>query len=116
MFNTEVSNLVNYLLDKGIQLSLTKNDLSVGIDINTGAKSGCVLVPSEEGSELIAHMRYGDKATIDLQQEVDDVVEDLCYLVKSCMQGRDYVDSNWLELMVEKGVIKKVVKTTYSYE
>ncbi len=77
-------------LDHGITIGLEKYDGKLGFNLNTQAKSDCVLV--DEGDAIVAYMRYGDTAII---EDFNDVL----YTVNKCKHGRDYISLHWQELI-----------------
>jgi hypothetical protein len=59
------------------------------IDLNTGAKSGCIL--KIENGEFIAYRRYDRRNQF-------STFDELLGLVYECCHGRSYFDGNWLTL------------------
>ena len=66
--------------------------------MDSGAKSGVVLVLDEGSNDTFtAYMRYNKT-----EENVQNILDVIC-VVKSAMHGRDYVESYWLDIFVERG-------------
>lgn len=106
----KIPELIKELMDKGISISLLLDKGGdILFDINTGAKSHLHLKYNEDSDSFIGYRRYGDVVT-DIHS-----VDDLIWEVHDCMLGRDSVNQAWMNLMVEKGIFKKVEKVEYEY-
>ena len=105
-----VPNLIQEIVKNGIEVSLRMRDEdTIVFDVNTGAKSGLEL--SYDGdNKWTAYMRYNEVEKLE-----DPDITEICWLVKHCMHGRDYVHIRWVDLMVEHGVLQKIVETKVSY-
>lgn len=99
-----------YNIEVTIKSFKYKDQNFIGFDVNTGAKSGLVLVENEDGS-FDGYGRY-DNIFSNL-----NTVLDVAETVRSCMYGRDYVNHCWLNLMESLQVIKvkRKVVTTISF-
>lgn len=97
-------NLIFDLVWREIPITLVLRDSGeIGYDINTGAKSGVVLV--ETGDNVFtAYMRYSET------EDGIETVEDVLGVVRSAMHGRDGVAKHWMDLFIEYGYAK--VETT----
>lgn len=95
MMLNDALQLVKPALDKGIELEIKSQDGIICIDMNTRAKSECVLKLEDCG--IVAHRRY---------DRVDPVesFEQLMLLIRDCSHGRDSFNVDWLELMDEYGI------------
>lgn len=93
---------------RGVSVTLETN-VSTGelfYNMNTGAKSHMHIFVRDE--KVIAEMRYGDK------EEINDF-DDLLYAVKRCMHGRDYMNSEWVSILINEGVLERVETVQVSY-
>ena len=45
------------------------------------------------------NLRYDEFATLDLNQPTDEIIFDLCYIVKGCMHGRTNINPAWVNIM-----------------
>lgn len=115
MFSKNFNDVLSLLLDAGITLEVVKREGKLGVNLNTRAKSELIVCENDNGSAT-GYGRYNDTWDTDLDQPPEDIVEDLCYIVKECMHGRDHVDGNWLELMVNHSVVQGVTTTTISFK
>jgi|GEM_PF-5218105 len=105
-----IPKIIEELVMGGIEITIEKHDDSnYRYNLNTGTKSHLHLVPLGD-NKFKAFMRY-DKE----EELVDPTMEDLCWLVKDCMYGRDFVNSWWATIMEKYEVLEKVVTTTVTY-
>jgi len=79
-------------LDDGCRFEIYSDTGTVCIDLNTGAKSGCVL-KLEEGITF-AYRRYNRK---DKVESFDDILE----LVWDCCHRRSFFDEAWIRVFDE---------------
>lgn len=111
--------IIEYLVNKGIDITISKSkDYGVYYDLNTGMKSHCHLV--FKGDYIHIHKRYGDVTSIvtsmeDFEFQLDNIINEICWEVKDCLCGRDYMSSYWADLLVELGLLKKHVETVVTY-
>lgn len=104
--------MIDKLLDNGIEITLKKQDGVVWYDLNTGMKSHLWIAKSPDpgGDETaIAKGRYGCKGSI-------DTWSDLLFEVKGCLHGRDFMHSAWKELLVKEDMLEVITTTTVRYE
>lgn len=82
-------------------------------DLNTKAKSELKLF-----DDFHVEGRYSYSNRIDPEQEVNEILKDLFYEFKGCIHGRDFFNSDWMEIGVKLGCVEKKVTTTtnVSYE
>lgn len=80
-------------------------------DLRTGAKSHLHLY---ENFDLCG--RYEYKTTIDPDQALDFIIKDLFWEFKGCFHGRDFYNSEWMELGVKLGLVEKKTTTTTTVE
>jgi hypothetical protein len=69
------------------------------LDLETRAKSHLYLY--EDGTLL---GRYDYKVQINLNQEPDCIITDLCYEFSNALHGRSYCQSAWADLCATKGI------------
>jgi hypothetical protein len=104
--------MIDKMLDNGIEITLKKENGVVWYDLNTGAKSHLWVAksPNPGGDETaISQGRYGHKGSI-------NTWSDLMWEVKDCLCGRDYMATNWEGLLAKEGILKVHTKTTTTYE
>lgn len=110
-----VNELIKELLDRDVHVELELTEYGqLGYNVNTGAKSGLVLVEDSEQNWLMCFKRYDKDATISLNADLVTVLYNLTAEVKDCMCHRDYVSSAWLYIMEEFGLVKVETTTTRS--
>lgn len=80
-----------------IQYNIEKNQLL--LDLQTEAKSDLHLY--EDG---LLCGRYNYEKQIDLAQDMDVIVTELCHEFKYALHGRNYYQSAWAELCKTKGI------------
>ncbi len=86
--------LIKELIDIGVVIELHKDKDKLTADLQTGMKSHCYLVEGED--KIVAEMRY------DQSVEVNSV-EDVLDAVRSCMHGKTYLSSHWLDILNRVG-------------
>lgn len=64
------------------------------VDLNTGAKSGCVL--KARGETIKAYRRYG---RVDIVDDFDDLLS----LVADCGHGRNFFNHAWVNILKSNG-------------
>lgn len=112
--------IIEYFVDKGIEITIDKHeDYGIYYDLNTGMKSHCHLV--FKGGYIRIHKRYGDVTAIitsmeDFEFQLDNIINEICWEVKDCLCGRDYMSSYWADLLVELGLLTKHVETVVTYK
>jgi hypothetical protein len=99
--------IIDRLLDEGIEIKLFRKDGLRWYDLNTGMKSGLSIAQNNDGLCLY-QSRYDEG-------EFGDYF-DLLELVKGCRCGCDYANSKWLDLLTAEGLLTKVTQTTVIYE
>ncbi len=110
-----VALLLEKIVDKGIELTLSKDkEGELYFDLNTQAKSHLYLYPLED-NEVLLKGRYGYSSTIEYYGDFDTFFHDICSEVKHCLQGRDFMNTNWLEILVEQGLLHKKTETKTTY-
>ena len=82
-------------------------------DLKTGAKSHLHFY-----DDFHVEGRYDYSRQLDSDQDIMDVVEELFWEFKGCIHGRDFYNSQWMELGVKLGLVEKKVNTvtTVTYE
>lgn len=107
--------LVEYLVKKGILVTIGfEQEMGVFFDLNTEMKSGTKLVFVENGYTI--HTRYDKPEFVAVDKDnLSDAFNDLCWRVKDCMCGRDFMSERWEKVLLEEGVLKKEVTTTTKY-
>jgi hypothetical protein len=101
---TDFDNIIHYLLDEGIEITLRKNDGVLWYDLKTGAKSHLYISASVDGMNY--DMRYSKGNT---HCDIDAV---LC-LAKQSRHNRDYMSYSWTTLLVKHELLKRVETVTY---
>ena len=96
--NTEqlqnIFNLIDPILRHGVTIEAYYENDKLCVDLNTQAKSGCVL--RVVNNEIIAYKRYGIEDKI---SNLDDLLES----VYDCCHGRNYFSSDWLDVFNSYG-------------
>lgn len=109
-----VHEVIKSLCNMGITgISVSYHDSEKDIlfyNLNTGAKSGLLL-----SEDFWVYGRYDYCNKIDPDQEMNSILEDLFYEFKTCLHGRDYYNSEWMELGVKLGIVEKKTKTSVEY-
>ena len=108
MDDTNFDNIIDYLLDNSISITISKDNKGVRwYDLNTQMKSDLEIASFED--QLHFKGRYSSGTFDDLHE--------LLYKVKDCMCGRDFASCSWIDLLVKHNVIniKTTVKTTTTY-
>lgn len=90
----ELIDMLEPAFDGGCQLIVYKEDGDWNIDLETRAKSNCIL-KLEEG-KVTAYCRYNETHSI---ENFDDVL----YAVSTCKHRRDYMDGSWAKLLEAVG-------------
>ena len=102
--NKLMSDIVETLLGRGIELILRKNKEGTKVvDLQTGAKSHGHLV--EDGQKVFFEGRYGHR------EEIYDI-QDVYLEVKWCLYGRDYMNFDWIKVLQDEKLLEVVTKTT----
>ncbi len=99
--------IIDRLLDEGIEIRLFKKDGLRWHDLSTGMKSGLWIAQGADGSYLYQG-RYESGEFSDYK--------DLLSVAKGCRCGNDYANQKWIELLISEGLLKKVTQTIVSYE
>ena len=107
MNKEEFDSIIEEVLQHGISVTLSIDELgTIWYDMNTQMKSGMSIALIEDVCRY--KERYGEGTINDL--------EDLLRIVRYCMIGRDFANSNWIDWLVEKNLLTKVVTTTVTYK
>lgn len=110
-----VNELVRELLKRKVDVTLELTEYGqLGYNVNTGAKSGLVLVEDAEQNWLMCFKRYDKDSTVSLDEDMEEVLHDLAVEVKDCMCYRDYVHSSWLDILVEFDLVAVETQTTHT--
>ena len=105
--NEDFVDILDHLLDEGIEVTLHKKDGIVWYDLNTQAKSHLWISPS------IGSIKYLDRyegGTIECSYL------GVLLLAKDCMYGRNYMSQKWIDLLLKESVLKRKVVETVTYE
>ena len=110
--------IIEYFVDKGIEITIDKHeDYWIYYDLNTGMKSHAHMVFVGMDDYIKVYMRYGEHDSVDLiNKTLEESIEDLCHIGKGCLHGRDFISSNWADLLVELGLLTKHVETVVTYK
>lgn len=90
--------IIDRLLNEGIEITLKKIDGNVWYDLNTGMKSHLWIAPATNG-EFKFSTRYSEGV-----EELD--INQLLHLARHCLHGRDYMNGNWQRLLEKEGLIE----------
>lgn len=104
------ANIIEYFVNKGIHITIDKSeDYGIYYDLNTGMKSHAHMV--FHANFIKIYMRYGEHNSVDItdKSSLDEVIEEICYIVKGCMYGRDFLNGAWEKLLIEKDILTKHV-------
>lgn len=88
--------IIDTVLDHGVEVTLGKDIHGVFYNMNTGCKSELKLY--HNGDSFLARMRYNEV------EEIDDFYA-LCSAVKHCMHGRDFINTRWAEILCSLGIL-----------
>ena len=99
--------IIDRLLDEGIEITIFKKDGLRWYDLHTGMKSGLSIAQNNDGVYLYEG-RYDNGEFWDYLG--------LLGLVKGCRCGNNYGNSQWIELLVSEGLLTKVTKDIVTYE
>lgn len=104
--NALLAQILELALDNGVEVTMRKFDSEVVYDMDTMAKSHLYVKPKGEG--VVCYGRY------DCEELVTDL-EDFLYQVKGCLHGRDYMNSNWVQILVKAGILEVRTQTTTTF-
>lgn len=99
--------MIDKLLDNGIQITLHKIDGIIWYDLNTGMKSHLWIAksPFVGGDETAIYQgRYDRRGSIDTWR-------DLMYTAKACLHGNQYMYHAWSNLLQKEDVLKATTTT-----
>ena len=102
--------IIDKLLDNGIEITLTRRNGKTVYDLNLQAKSHLHLYFDESGAEIHYEGRYDDKGLV-------DDYRDVLHVAKDYYNYRGFASGLWMNLFVKEGMLTKKVetKTTVSY-
>jgi hypothetical protein len=89
--------IIERLLDEGIEIVMSKEDGTVWYNLNTMMKSELLI--AEKGDNYIYKARYGKAGEFETYRE-------LLRLATNCMHGRDFANHHWIALLVKEGYLK----------
>ena len=97
----EIQDIMKALEKKGISTSMHYNSEKDQryVDLETRAKSELHLY--EDG---ILRGRYQYEKQIDLTQDVEELVTELCHEFSNALHGRNYCQESWAKLCRSKGI------------
>lgn len=105
--NPILTNVIDKLLDEGIEITLKKENGIIKYDLNTGMKSGMII--SDGGYDTIrCEGRYERDTIVDTYRAV-------LWEVKLCLCGRDFMNYYWEKLLIKEGLLTKTITTQVSY-
>ena len=104
--------LISEMVKNDIAVMIFNDHGTVTYDIGTGAKSHLYIV-NVDNDKIILKTRYNEPENLHLSIFLDpsEALEYLTRKVKDTMCGREYVSSNWLQLMIKFGLAKVVTET-----
>ena len=98
--------IIGKILDAGIEIKLTKEDGFLWYNLNTMMKSD--LSVSKHDGKFFYKTRYSDGNFEDY--------EDVLFLAKECLCGRDFANEKWIDLLKKEGVLQVITETKVSYK
>jgi hypothetical protein len=107
MTDFNLKNIIELLINNGIEITIKLHNDVVVYDVNTGAKSNLYL--EEKDGVIYAHTGYNPPKII-------EGFSDLFYDVKDCMCRRDSINENWAKLLVKKDIMKRIETTSVKYQ
>lgn len=111
LVHSTAANIIEYFVNKDIHIAIDKSEeYGTYYDLNTGMKSHAHVVFLEDMLEI--HKRYDTIEYVSMNRHFDDVIDQICWAVKDCLCGRDYLSSAWESILVDGGYLKKQVETT----
>lgn len=109
--------IIDYLVNEGIEITISKDmkpdGYGVYYDLNTQMKSNAHLVFSEDSFKI--YKRYGEVVALPNytdKSDIEDVIDFICWEVKDCMHGRDFMSERWEKLLIKRNILTKNVQTT----
>lgn len=107
--------IIDYLVNEGIEITISKDmkpdGYGVYYNLNTQMKSHAHLVFHDKYVKI--YMRYGEHDSVDFTNKtIEEIIEDLCWVVKGCMFGRDFMSECWEKLLIKRNILTKNVQTT----
>jgi hypothetical protein len=98
----EIQDIMKALAKKGISTSMHYNSEKdqFYVDLETRAKSELHLY--EDG---ILRGRYQYETQIDLTQDIESLVTELCHEFNNALHGRNYCQEAWAELCRSKNIV-----------
>lgn len=113
--NTKFENLLRKILENGVEVTMSLNSQGIIVyDLNVRAKSGMKISLNTNG-EIVCEKRYKD-VLLDLDSDLDLLWDYLLSEIKDCMCGRDYINPDWLSILLREGFLKGTVTTVKTYE
>lgn len=105
--------MIESLVKENIEITIKydEENLQVYYDLNTGMKSHLHVWYNQSNASCVYHGRYATGLVADY--------EHLLWCVKSCLSGRDFMNSYWCELLQKHNMLKvkteTITTTTVSY-
>jgi len=101
----EIQDIMKALAKKGISTSMHYNNEKdqCYVDLETRTKSELHLY--EDG---ILRGRYQYENQIDLSQDIELLVTELCHEFNNSLHGRNYYQEEWAELCRSKGIVLEI--------
>lgn len=97
--------LVEKLVLLGIEVTLKRNGDTLLADLNTGAKSHCILdLALSTEQQMIFHLRYDRTISVGIPQwyTSEEIINEVLDIVLyDCTHGRDFIGESWLSLAKE---------------
>lgn len=95
--------LINSLMSRGIEVTLTIKNGTIWYDLNTGMKSHLRIAKHDD--ETFKYEARYTEGTEELSWKC------LVYLAQHCLCGREYMRSAWQLLLEEEGLIEIETRT-----
>lgn len=99
----------------GVSLEWDKERELFYYDLNTQAKSGLRLF---DDWHVEGRYNYSEQIVIEEWNDMQDILSKLFFEFKGCIHGRDFYNSEWMEIGVKLGLVEKKIQThtTVTYE
>ena len=113
--NEILNQIIHYLANNYIEISIKKDDKlnCLYLDLNTRAKSGFYVYLTDNENLIYFKARYGREKSVNLSYETFESTLNLfLYFARDCLAGRDYMDTDWLNLLAKHDFLTLKTETT----
>ena len=104
--NALLDELIDIALLNNIEIRIVKHNGMLAFDLDTRAKSQLIVRAVAEDLVVYGRYEYVSSAC---------TLRDVLLEIKNAMHGRDYLNPNWIKVLVDNGVLKQHVTYSYSY-